>query len=327
MVVYHTDQRWWYILSYLAKPLLILPSPSLTPKSTNLFVRVKQASTMSMLAFRTCACYWCDKVHTHLSAHFSICKSSLFYCYCSVALLTQARKWRSTQHAAFCHFMKMFILSIVSLWLVSVSIESSLAKEITGTARIIDGDTIVIDQQVIRLLSIDAPENGQHCTNADGQKYNCGAASENYMKSLIQQSVSCSAQSMDNYKRLLAYCQSGGIDINREMVRSGHAIVFRRFSDEYDSEEREAKAAGRGMWGGQFIMPWDFRVQRWTGAGSDAPDPECPIKGNVNRDGIRIYHAPWSRSYERTTINTARGERWFCTEAEALDAGWRAPRR
>ena len=54
----------------------------------------------------------------------------------------------------------------------------------------------------------------------------------------------------------------------------------------------------------------------------------CPIKGNINRDGELIYHTPWgSQWYDRTRISTARGEQWFCSEREALDAGWRAPLR
>jgi hypothetical protein len=60
--------------------------------------------------------------------------------------------------------------------------------------------------------------------------------------------------------------------------------------------------------------------------GTKAPDPNCPIKGNINSKGERIYHTPWgSRNYDRTKINTAKGERWFCNEAEAVAAGWRAP--
>jgi len=55
-----------------------------------------------------------------------------------------------------------------------------------------------------------------------------------------------------------------------------------------------------------------------------APAGDCRIKGNISDRG-RIYHLPGSESYDRTKIDTARGERWFCTEAEARAAGWRAP--
>ena len=51
-------------------------------------------------------------------------------------------------------------------------------------------------------------------------------------------------------------------------------------------------------------------------------------KGNINRDGERIYHTPWgSQWHDRTRISAAKGEQWFCSEREALDAGWRAPLR
>ena len=61
---------------------------------------------------------------------------------------------------------------------------------------------------------------------------------------------------------------------------------------------------------------------------SDAPDPNCLIKGNINRHGERIYHTPWSSPhYKKTKINTNKGERWFYTEGEARQAGWRAPYR
>jgi len=49
----------------------------------------------------------------------------------------------------------------------------------------------------------------------------------------------------------------------------------------------------------------------------------CNIKGNINRKGERIYHMPGGRSYAKTVIDTTRGERWFCSEAEAKAAAWR----
>jgi len=52
-----------------------------------------------------------------------------------------------------------------------------------------------------------------------------------------------------------------------------------------------------------------------------------PIKGNINAKGEKIYHAPWSKHYAATKIDTSKGERWFCSEAEAKAAGWRAAYR
>jgi endonuclease YncB( thermonuclease family) len=60
--------------------------------------------------------------------------------------------------------------------------------------------------------------------------------------------------------------------------------------------------------------------------GPDGGDGDCRIKGNISDRGDRIYHVPGSRHYDRTRIDTARGERWFCSAADARAAGFRAPR-
>jgi hypothetical protein len=109
-------------------------------------------------------------------------------------------------------------------------------------------------------------------------------------------------------------------------VEAGLAWSFRRYSDDYNGLEDAARLRGDGIWQAETETPWDFRSRRWTTAASsgDGP-PGCPIKGNINRNGERIYHPPWSAWWSRTTIDTRRGERWFCDEAEAVAAGWRPP--
>jgi hypothetical protein len=58
-------------------------------------------------------------------------------------------------------------------------------------------------------------------------------------------------------------------------------------------------------------------------ADAAAQAPGCLIKGNVSAKGERIYHSPGCRNYAATNVDPARGERWFCTEQEAIAAGWR----
>ena len=72
-------------------------------------------------------------------------------------------------------------------------------------------------------------------------------------------------------------------------------------------------------------MPWDWRKGERLIA--SLPPGECAIKGNINRDGERIYHVPGGRGYEATRINPKRGERWFCTADDAREAGWRAVKK
>lgn len=47
------------------------------------------------------------------------------------------------------------------------------------------------------------------------------------------------------------------------------------------------------------------------------------IKGNISSEGVKIYHLPACRDYERTVIDTGKGEKWFSSEGEARAAGWR----
>lgn len=199
--------------------------------------------------------------------------------------------------------------------------------EIGGPARAVDGDTLVIGAQAVRLEGIDAPEDGQDCEDARGRSWHCGAAAGNALTALVRDGVRCTGHAFDAYERLLGTCRANGADVGAVLVRDGLALAYVKYTDRYAGEEAAARKAQRGVWQGDFTAPWDWRRDRWRAAGGEAPSPDCPIKGNVNGKGERIYHPPWSRGYARTRIDEAKGERWFCDEAEALAAGWRAPRR
>ena len=111
------------------------------------------------------------------------------------------------------------------------------------------------------------------------------------------------------------------------LVSEGLALAYRRFSERFVPLEEVAAATRRGVWQTPFEPPWEYRAHRWEVAAQEAPEG-CPIKGNISRAGDRIYHTPWgSQWYDRTKISFDQGERWFCSEREALDAGWRAPLR
>ena len=195
----------------------------------------------------------------------------------------------------------------------------ALAQE--GPARVIDGDTLDIAGERIRLHGIDAPEKDQTCS-IDGQKWACGVAAWGYLVQLLAgQPVRCEARDVDQYGRTVAVCFADDQDINAAMVAEGWALAYQEYSVDYVPQERGAQAAGLGMWQGEFVPPWDWR--RGTKLEGSGAVPECPIKGNIARDGERIYHVPGGRYYGVTVMNLAAGERWFCTEAEAVAAGWR----
>lgn len=203
------------------------------------------------------------------------------------------------------------------------------AASISGIPNIIDGDTLRFDIDV-RLLGIDAPETAQSCRDTKNRNIRCGIQSTKALKQLIgSRSVRCEGEGLDMFDRLLATCfNHRGENINRIMVQQGWAVAFIKYDKTYWDEEKEAKTAQRGWWSTQFQRPVDFRAKRWesTAKQQDLPDPDCPIKGNINSKGIKIYHMPYSRHFNKTRINVKKGERYFCDEQEAIAAGWRAPR-
>ena len=107
------------------------------------------------------------------------------------------------------------------------------------------------------------------------------------------------------------------------MIEAGLAWAYVEYSSDYAAGEAAAQTDGRGVWQATAQAPWDYRADRWSRAVEAAPGG-CPIKGNISAKDERIYHTPWSPWYGRTRITEAKGERWFCDEAEAQAAGWRA---
>ncbi len=193
---------------------------------------------------------------------------------------------------------------------------------IKGPAHVIDGDTIGIGETRIRLEGIDAPETGQTCKRKWFGSWPCGAvATEALTHMLENRTVSCEPRGLDKYGRTLAVCFVDGRDVNAQMVREGHAWAFVRYSQTYVREEAQARAESLGIWQGESQPAWDYRAKRWAAAEQKAPEG-CAIKGNITKNG-KIYHMPWSPWYAQIKIEPDKGKRWFCSEAEALTAGWR----
>jgi endonuclease YncB( thermonuclease family) len=207
-------------------------------------------------------------------------------------------------------------------------------ERISGRAKVTDGDSFEIGATRVRLFGVDAPEGRQSCTR-DGRSWACGDEAARKLKSLVgDRTVTCTKRDVDSYGRTVAVCRSGAADLNAEMVRSGLATAYRRYSSDYVDEENEARNARRGIWAGEFTNPEDYRhddqrdapAQRRNDGTAVSRCDGCYIKGNINAQGDRIYHVPGSSSYDETEIDVSKGERWFRTESEARAAGWRAPR-
>ena len=240
-------------------------------------------------------------------------------------------------------------------------VESDNPVLVGRVTRVIDGDTIEValssGPMRVRFDSIDSPEKNQPWGNE---------ARAALARKLGHQEVALDVVTQDRYERLVAVVGLNDENVNAWLVRNGHAWVYRQYAKDHDycAWEGEARSAGRGLWGlpaPQRHAPWEFRaVQRGQGsrftdyshetverciaaihkkpvpvaqAATTAPSTllavpasgKCRIKGNISGSG-KIYHVPGSTWYDRTQIDEASGERWFCSEEEARAAGWRAPK-
>ena len=134
---------------------------------------------------------------------------------------------------------------------------------ITGRASVIDGDTIEIRGERVRLNGIDAPESRQTCQNSHGQEYRCGKAAAAALDSFLAGSrpTRCDFVERDRYKRFVGVCyRADGQSVAAWMVRNGHALDWPRYSKGAYQEDQDAAERSRtGVWQGSFENPWDWR--------------------------------------------------------------------
>lgn len=214
--------------------------------------------------------------------------------------------------------------------LLSVLLLSAMSFAIAGCVSdrpvyVVDGDTLDLQGQRVRLFGIDAPEKDQNCERA-GQVWACGDWSRRMLSEAVARGgLSCTAVDIDRFGRTVAQCTAGGADLGEWMVQNGAATTYSRYSRKYLSAEAQAQRAGLGIWGGTMQTPEAFR----HGAQAAVPavsESACLIKGNINSRGERIYHRPGQHDYDATRISPRKGEAWFCLAAEAEAAGFRAAR-
>ncbi len=127
------------------------------------------------------------------------------------------------------------------------------------SVKVLDGDTIEVSGEKIRLFGIDAPESRQVCRRG-GLEWLCGAEATKALRELVRHhQINCSGRGRDRYERLIAVCFADGKEINETMVREGWALAFRRYSKTYVGAEDAAREAGNGLWAGEFVPPWEWR--------------------------------------------------------------------
>lgn len=142
------------------------------------------------------------------------------------------------------------------------------ADVISGKPEVIDADVLKFDTQRVILWAVDAPERKQTCY-ADGALWGCYEASRRLLELLAGRGeVTCKLQGdPDPFGRRFGICESGGQDLNAELVRAGLALAYEEQSDIYVLDMADAITAGVGLWqpGIIFEEPWVFRRRETPG--------------------------------------------------------------
>jgi endonuclease YncB( thermonuclease family) len=138
------------------------------------------------------------------------------------------------------------------------------AETIAGRASVIDGDTLEIHGERIRILGIDAPESRQPCIRPDGSEWRCGQQAALALADWIgARAVTCDTDRRDRYKRHLARCAVDGQDVAEWLASNGWAVAYRKCKCETVRAAAElAKSKRLGVWSGTFTAPWEWRDAR-----------------------------------------------------------------
>jgi endonuclease YncB( thermonuclease family) len=153
-----------------------------------------------------------------------------------------------------------FIFTFLALFILVISLSFAQTKAIEGITRVIDGDTLKIGKNRIRLHGIDAPEAKQLCRDKKLNDWLCGqAATKALTKKIDNRVVQCLPDKKDRYKRYIAVCSVDGENLNQWLVLNGWAVAYRKYSKDYISAEAIAKSRKPGIWSGEFILPWKWR--------------------------------------------------------------------
>jgi len=195
--------------------------------------------------------------------------------------------------------------------------------------RVVDGDTVDVSMdgkvERLRLIGINTPET------VDPRKpVECfGKEASNKAKDILSGKKvflenDSSQGERDKYDRLLRYVfLEDGTSFNSLMIKEGYAYEYTydlpyKYQAEFKQAQKEAETSRAGLWG-NTCNGKNTPVITQTNESSGS----CTIKGNINSKKEKIYHVIGCGSYNQTVINESQGELWFCSEEEAVSAGWR----
>lgn len=243
-----------------------------------------------------------------------------------------------------CRLTFVFVITIIAGFLIfgnggqtearQIALEAN-EQETFSVTRVVDGDTIdvIIEGKTerLRLIGIDTPETVDprkpvQCFGKEASK----KAKQLLSNKTVKLESDPTQGERDKYGRLLRYVVlPDGQSFNKLMISEGYAYEYTystpyKYQTEYKQAQKDARIAKRGLWDScpAKKIPAAKKTSAKTLSPTQTKPPSCNIKGNMSDTG-KIYHLSSCGSYDKTKIDEIRGERWFCTEEEAVAAGWR----
>ena len=195
---------------------------------------------------------------------------------------------------------------LVSLILNVVLLGKSWLKseeEVVSVTKVVDGDTFDVSSgERIRIYGIDAPEYPKGCLSKK--------AKARVEELVLGKEVVLGKTGEYSFERVIATAMIDNLDIAKVMVTEGLASVSKISENDLELEKagEEAIKAKRGIWSSECT----------------AEREGCEIKGNFHQGTKdKVYHVPGCYNYNQVNINPNEGDRWFCTDKEAEEAGFK----
>ena len=160
--------------------------------------------------------------------------------------------------------MSSIVKLVAAAGLLALTAAPALAQDVvTGPAKVVDGDIIMVDKQRVILWGVDAPERTQKC-KVGNLDWACYEAARRGLGEIIgsgEASCTLTDDKPDQFNRRYGVCTSAGKDVGGEMVRLGYARAYAEQAPDYLPQEEEAKAAKVGIFqdGADVIDPWEWR--------------------------------------------------------------------
>ena len=129
----------------------------------------------------------------------------------------------------------------------------------SGISRVVSGDTLTMNGRIIKLFGVAAPDISQTCADSSGRGYKCGHQAVSWLSNwLAENEIKCHIISEDERGVLNGVCMLGAYDIGAALINAGWAVADIRQSQIYVPYQNQALSNKRGLWQGEFYMPWDW---------------------------------------------------------------------